>query len=163
LEDAAPTCRAPDSCADHPDHHHGRECRGENPAIDANTWVEVKGQNLSKADDSRTWGNSDFVNNNLPTALDGVSVTVNGKNAYVYYISPTQINILTPPDAMQGAVLVQVTNNGAPPRQSRSTSHPAAAISGAALCPLPTPSTPTALSRPSIKPARWCNRSANPD
>ena len=39
-------------------------------------------------------------------------MTVNGKAAYVYYISPTQINILTPPDAMSGAVQVTVTNNG---------------------------------------------------
>jgi len=38
---------------------------------------------------------------------------VNGKNAFVYYISPTQINVLTPPDAMSGAVPVVVTDNGA--------------------------------------------------
>jgi len=49
----------------------------------------------------------------MPTQLDGVSVTVNGKSAYVYYISPTQVNILTPPDAMSGPVAVQVTANGA--------------------------------------------------
>src|SRR5579863_10471903 len=77
---------------------------GENPTIAPNTWVEIKGQNLSKPGDTRTWATSDFAGNQLPTKLDGVSVTVNGKNAYVYYISPTQINILTPPDATQGAV-----------------------------------------------------------
>jgi len=38
---------------------------------------------------------------------------VNGKDAYVYYISPAQIDILTPPDAIQGAVQVIVTNSGA--------------------------------------------------
>jgi uncharacterized protein (TIGR03437 family) len=53
------------------------------------------------------------VNNHMPVQLDGVSVTVNGESAYVYYISPTQVNILTPPDAMSGAVQVEVTNNGA--------------------------------------------------
>jgi uncharacterized protein (TIGR03437 family) len=37
---------------------------------------------------------------------------VNGKSAYIYYISPTQVNILTPPGAMQGPVLVQATNGG---------------------------------------------------
>ena len=67
--------------------------------IAPNTWVEVKGRICSKAGDSRIWQTSDFVNNQMPTKLDGVSVTVNGKSAYVYYISPTQINILTPPDA----------------------------------------------------------------
>jgi uncharacterized protein (TIGR03437 family) len=75
--------------------------------------VEVNGTNLAPAGDSRIWQGSDFVNNKMPTGLDGVSVTVNGKAAYIYYISPTQVNILTPPDAMSGAVQVQVTNNGA--------------------------------------------------
>jgi uncharacterized protein (TIGR03437 family) len=51
------------------------------------------------------------VNNKMPAQLDGVSATVNGKSAYLYYISPTQVNILTPPDAMTGPVQVAVTNN----------------------------------------------------
>ena len=84
---------------------------GERPVIAPNTWVEIKG--VSLAPDTRVWQQTDFVKNQLPTALDGVSVTVNGKAAYVYYISPTQINILTPPDAMAGPVPVAVTNNGA--------------------------------------------------
>jgi uncharacterized protein (TIGR03437 family) len=86
---------------------------GESPAIAPNTWVEIKGTNLAPAGDSRVWQGSDFVNNRMPTQLDGVSATVNGKSAYVFYISPTQVNILTPPDAMQGQVPVQITNNGA--------------------------------------------------
>ena len=49
----------------------------------------------------------------MPTQLDGVSVTVNGKPAFVYYISPAQLNILTPPDAISGSVQIQVANNGA--------------------------------------------------
>src|ERR1022692_3233149 len=85
---------------------------GENATIAPNTWVEVKGLRLAKAGASRTWESSDFVNNQMPTSLDGVSVTVNGKSAYVYYISPAQVNILTPPGAIEGAVVVQVTNNG---------------------------------------------------
>jgi uncharacterized protein (TIGR03437 family) len=85
---------------------------GEGRVIAPNTWVEVKGLNLAPAGDSRIWGTSDFANNKMPTALDGVSVTVNGKAAYIYYISPTQINILTPPDSMQGIVQVVVNNNG---------------------------------------------------
>lgn len=60
------------------------------------------------------WQSSDFANNNMPTQLDQVSATVNGKSAYVYYISPTQLNILTPPDTLSGTVQVQVTNNGTP-------------------------------------------------
>jgi uncharacterized protein (TIGR03437 family) len=84
---------------------------GDSPTIAPNTWVEIKGLNL--APDTRIWKSSDFVNNQLPANLDGVNVTVNGKTAFVYYISPTQINILTPPDAMTGPLPVQVTNNGA--------------------------------------------------
>ena len=38
----------------------------------------------------------DFPNNHLPTQLDGVSVTLDGKPVFVSYISPTQINLLTP-------------------------------------------------------------------
>jgi uncharacterized protein (TIGR03437 family) len=85
---------------------------GESPAIAPNTWVEIKGANLAPAADSRIWQGSDFVGNQMPMQLDKVSATVNGKNAYVYYISPAQVNILTPPDAMSGAVQVVVTNGG---------------------------------------------------
>jgi uncharacterized protein (TIGR03437 family) len=83
---------------------------GEDPMIAPNTWVEIKGSDLAPAGDSRPWQASDFVNNQLPTSLDGVSVTVNGAPAYVYYISPTQINVLTPPGALSGSVQVVVTN-----------------------------------------------------
>ena len=60
----------------------------------------------------RAWQGSDFVNNQMPSQLDGVSVTVNGKSAYVYYINPGQVDILTPPDALQGPVQVQLTTGG---------------------------------------------------
>ncbi len=86
---------------------------GETPVISANMWVEIIGTNLGPAGDTRIWGGADFVNGQMPTQLDGVSVTVNGKSAFVYYISPTQINILTPPDLISGPVEVVVTNNGA--------------------------------------------------
>ncbi|HTB15105.1 MAG TPA: SBBP repeat-containing protein [Bryobacteraceae bacterium] len=82
---------------------------GESLTIAANTWVEVKGTGLSAT--MRTWQTSDFVGNQLPIALDGVSVTLNGENAYVYYISGTQINILTPPDLAAGPVQVVVNNS----------------------------------------------------
>jgi uncharacterized protein (TIGR03437 family) len=85
---------------------------GGGPAIAPNTWVQINGAGLAPAGDSRTWQNSDFVNAKLPTQLDGVSVTVNGKSAYVYYISPTQVNVLTPPDPMSGPVQIVATNNG---------------------------------------------------
>ena len=80
--------------------------------ISPNSWVEIKGSNLAPSGDTRIWQSPDFVNNQMPTSLDGVSATVNGVPAYVYYISPTQVNILTPPNAISGSVPVEVTENG---------------------------------------------------
>ncbi len=82
---------------------------GEAPELAPNTWIEVKGANLGP--DTRVWQGSDFVNNQLPTQLDGVSVMVNGQPAFVYYISPTQVNILSPLDTSQGSITVEVTNS----------------------------------------------------
>jgi uncharacterized protein (TIGR03437 family) len=85
----------------------------ESPTIAPNTWVEIKGLNLAPSGDSRIWQGSDFANNQMPTKLDGVGVAINGKSAFVYYISPTQVNILTSPDAISGSVQVVLSNNGA--------------------------------------------------
>ena len=85
---------------------------GGSPVIAANTWVSILGTNLAPAGDTRTWRSSDFAGGQMPTELDQVSATVNGKSAYVYYISPTQINILTPPDPLSGPVTVVVNNAG---------------------------------------------------
>lgn len=79
--------------------------------ISPGSWVTITGTNL--ANSTRSWGASDIVNGALPTALDGVSATVNGNAAYVSYISPTRLNVLVPADSTTGSVNVQVTNNGA--------------------------------------------------
>ncbi len=86
---------------------------GEDTSIAPNSWVEIKGSRLAPAGVSRVWQAPDFAGNKLPTQLDAVSVTVNGRSAYVYYISPTQINILTPPDVLPTDAQVVVSNNGA--------------------------------------------------
>jgi len=70
------------------------------------SWLEVKGTNLSST--TRQWAGADFSGSNAPTALDGVSATVNGKAAFVYYVSPTQINIQAPADTATGSVPVVV-------------------------------------------------------
>ena len=85
---------------------------GNSSTIAPNTWVVIKGTGLSPAGDSRMWLASDFTGTQMPTALDGVSVTMNGESVYMYYISPTQLNLLTPPDLSPGPVQVQVTANG---------------------------------------------------
>ena len=71
-------------------------------------WITLNGSGLS--DTTRTWTTSDFNGNQLPTQLDGVSVTVNSIPAYVYYISPTQVTVLAPDDSAPGPVPVRVTS-----------------------------------------------------
>jgi uncharacterized protein (TIGR03437 family) len=83
---------------------------GEATTIAGNTWTEIKGSGFGTG--TRIWKDADFVNQQLPTSLDGISVTMNGKAAYVYYISPTQINVLTPPDLGNGTINVQVAVAG---------------------------------------------------
>jgi uncharacterized protein (TIGR03437 family) len=41
-----------------------------------------------------------------------VSVTINGKPAFISYVDQSQINVLTPPDTLSGPVAVQVTTAG---------------------------------------------------
>jgi len=77
-----------------------------NAGFSSNTYVEVYGSNLSTS--TRQWAGSDFSGSSAPTSLDGVSVTVNGKPAFVYYISPGQVNINTPDDTATGPVAIQV-------------------------------------------------------
>ena len=63
-------------------------------------WTALFGRTLESA--TRTLAGSDVVNNALPTSMAGVSVQINGKPAYVYYVSPTQVNVLSPPIAAAG-------------------------------------------------------------
>jgi uncharacterized protein (TIGR03437 family) len=60
---------------------------------------------------TRSWAATDFSGNNLPTVIDGVSVSVNGAPAAIYYVSPSQINFLIPANAALGAAQIQVNNN----------------------------------------------------
>lgn len=66
--------------------------------IQPGEWVSIYGNNL--AEQSAVW-NGDF-----PTSLGGVSVTINGKPAYLWYVSPTQINPQAPDDPATGPVQV---------------------------------------------------------
>ena len=97
---------------------------GEETTIAPNTWVEIKGSRLAPPGDSRIWRASDFVSDKMPTQLDGVSVTVNGHSGYVYYISPTQINILTPPDALPADAQLVVSNSGTASAQFTALAQP---------------------------------------
>ena len=78
------------------------------PGVAANSWVTLKGTNLAAQSDD--WSHA-IVNGALPTSLDGVSVTMGGKPAYVYFISPGQLNVLAP-DVPAGPITVTVTTAG---------------------------------------------------
>ena len=80
------------------------------PGFSQGSWTTITGANL--AGSTRTWTGADFNGTSLPIQLDQVSVTIDGKPAYVYFISPTQINVLAPADTATGPVPVQVTYNG---------------------------------------------------
>jgi len=84
---------------------------GSGPTIAPNTWIEIHGASLSST--TRLWDGSDFLNGLMPTKLDGVSVLVNGKPAFVEYVSPAQVNVLAPLDSTLGPVQVQLTNGSA--------------------------------------------------
>jgi uncharacterized protein (TIGR03437 family) len=80
------------------------------------SWLEIKGSNLADPNDPRLasgsgqWASSDFNGANAPTNLDGISVSINGKPAYVWYLSPTQLNVQAPEDSATGNVSITVTN-----------------------------------------------------
>jgi uncharacterized protein (TIGR03437 family) len=80
------------------------------PSVAPGAWVTITGSNL--ANTSRSWRADEIVNGQLPTQLDGVSVTIDGNPAFVSAIDPSQITVQAPDDASLGPVSVVVTNNG---------------------------------------------------
>jgi len=73
--------------------------------IQPGEWVSIYGTNLAAA--NATW------TGNFPTSLGGTSVTINGKLAYLWYVSPGQINLQAPDDTTTGTVpVVVMTANG---------------------------------------------------
>ena len=69
--------------------------------IQAGEWVTIYGSNLSNV--TANW------NNDFPLSLGGTSVTINGKSAYLMFVSPGQINVQDPDDQALGTVSVVVT------------------------------------------------------
>ena len=94
-----------------------------NEAIGQNTWIEIRGDHLTPATTAAGgffWSDApEFKSGRMPTAIGGVSVTVNGKPAYVWWFcsaattpacATDQINVLTPLDSSVGLAQVVVTN-----------------------------------------------------
>lgn len=90
------------------------------------SWVSIFGTNLSGK--SREWVDGDFVGGNrLPTSLEGVRVNINGRAAFVSYVSPGQLNVLAPDDSAVGPVTVEVINSAG---QAQATAQMAAFAPG---------------------------------
>jgi uncharacterized protein (TIGR03437 family) len=70
--------------------------------IQPGSWISIYGQNFIGA--TNLWA-GDF-----PTSLGGVTVTINNKPAYLWLVSPGQINLQAPDDTAVGTVPVVVTN-----------------------------------------------------
>ncbi|HEY6347708.1 MAG TPA: IPT/TIG domain-containing protein [Bryobacteraceae bacterium] len=83
---------------------------GEFPSAAPGSWIEIYGTNL--AVDSRQWSGSDFTGVNAPTSLDGTSVSIGGKAAYVAFINSGQVNVQVPPTVTPGTQQLTVTIGG---------------------------------------------------
>jgi uncharacterized protein (TIGR03437 family) len=81
------------------------------PGMAENMFVSLEGSGLATT--TRGWASGDFKGNLLPTSLDGVSVKINNKPAFVQYVSPTLVNVISPVDTSVGPVALQLTLNGA--------------------------------------------------
>ncbi|MGO9130675.1 MAG: SBBP repeat-containing protein [Bryobacteraceae bacterium] len=72
--------------------------------IQPGEWVSIYGPNLASS--TEIWS-EDF-----PQSLDGTSVTIDGRAAYLSYVSPGQVNVQAPDDTVLGPVQVAVTTPG---------------------------------------------------
>lgn len=83
---------------------------GFQEGITPGAWLTIFGDDLAKT--TRTWNpETEIVAGKLPTELDGVSVTINGTAAPIFYISPGQLNVQAPSDGASGSVEVLVRNS----------------------------------------------------
>jgi uncharacterized protein (TIGR03437 family) len=93
--------------------------------IAQNTWVEIHGTCLVPGTTPASgviWNSApSFLQGQMPTSLNGISVTVNGKAAYIYFYcsassdpacATDQINVLTPLDPTLGNVEIVATSSG---------------------------------------------------
>ena len=84
---------------------------GGQPAVPSGAYVSVFGSNFTPLP-YHDWSKT-IRNGQLPTELDGLSVTIGGKLAYVYAITLGQINVQAP-DVGDGSAAVVVTTGFGP-------------------------------------------------
>jgi uncharacterized protein (TIGR03437 family) len=91
--------------------------------VSSGAWTSIYGSGFATA--SKTLASADLMNNTIPTTLGGVSVQIDGKAAFVQYVSPSQINVLSPADSGAGTVAVTVTNASGTSNSVTATLQPA--------------------------------------
>lgn len=72
--------------------------------ISPGSWISIFGSGMATG--STQW------NDNYPIALGNAAVTIDGQPAYLWYVSPTQINAQVPDKVSAGSVVVRVTTPG---------------------------------------------------
>ncbi|HUE22113.1 MAG TPA: IPT/TIG domain-containing protein [Bryobacteraceae bacterium] len=80
------------------------------PGLSPNTIVSIFGTNLSW--DTVALQASDLAAGVMPTSLGNVEVYFEGWPAYLYYVSPTQINLLVPSSLIPGTFQFWVARQG---------------------------------------------------
>jgi trimeric autotransporter adhesin len=80
---------------------------GASSAAAPGSWIEVHGANL--AANTRLWTTGDFNGNQAPISLDLTSVAIAGQHAFVYAISPNQVNVQVPFSVTPGPQQLTVT------------------------------------------------------
>lgn len=70
-------------------------------------WVTIEGSGLYSGSTQVL----SAVNGSYPTSSNGLSVSMGGQPAYLYYLSSSQLNVITPDLSGSGSVPVIVTNN----------------------------------------------------
>jgi uncharacterized protein (TIGR03437 family) len=83
---------------------------GGQPGVVPGAFVSIYGANFTDLpyDD---WSKS-IVDGKLPTKLDGVSVSIDGKPAYIYAITPNQINLQAPDVSIHNMQVTVTTTAG---------------------------------------------------
>jgi len=82
--------------------------------ISPGSWISIFGSNFATG--TSVW------NGNFPTQLGNVVVTIDSRPAYLWYVSPGQINAQVPADSNTGGVTVAVTTPGGTATQTVSLS-----------------------------------------
>ena len=86
---------------------------GSYNAIAPGSWMEIHGSNLAQKPD--VWNAS--ASSAAPTQMDGVSVSIGGQAAPLWYLQPNQLNVLVPasvPGGMQQVIVTTPLGASAP-------------------------------------------------